>query len=277
MKKRRLTDELCARSSEFFETIRTRLPNAFRGTDPEDIHQARVASRKLREVLRMLEQIYPNSPRAVTVTKFRKKIIRLGRIMGLARELDVARWYLKSPKSPIPPEVRAAARTSLLGILDGKARVALRRLRMNTHLKNLTLPRLDPAGRPPVGRDSLLARSLVVLRFRRAKSRFSRIRGREDVQRLHLLRISMKKLRYSTEILLPFLPGSLREEGNRIKKIQSVLGRLHDDHVTGEILGRAAGNLGKSGRDSADRACQALRLDCEGQWKEFERLRMPRI
>lgn len=259
--------------ARYSKLIRRRIQLALRRSDPEDIHQIRVIGRGIRVALRILSK----TPRARRreINRHRNVMRRLARGTDRLRDLDVALWFLRSTESPIrskdrKPASRALEKALAAGIRAERARLC-RRI-----VPALSLRGIRPAG--PAGsvhprRDSIFARRIVEECLQQARGRLKRIRGEDDIQRLHRFRISVKKLRYSAELLRPFLHKRWNHRLKRLKSVQSILGRLHDDHVTAGILREVS--RGKEGdhAEAVDRACRALRADSARQFGRFQRFR----
>jgi CHAD domain-containing protein len=62
----------------------------------------------------------------------------------------------------------------------------------------------------------------------------------DDRERHHIMRIAAKRLRYTLEICRPMYPGQLDEPVEAIKRVQSLLGEIHDCDVWQEHLDRFA-------------------------------------
>ena len=65
----------------------------------------------------------------------------------------------------------------------------------------------------------------------------------DDRERHHAMRIAAKRLRYTMEICRPMYPGRLDEPVEAVKRVQTLLGEIHDCDVWLNIrplcLGRA--------------------------------------
>ena len=80
----------------------------------------------------------------------------------------------------------------------------------------------------------------------------------EDRERHHSMRIAAKRLRYTLEILRPMCPGRLDESVETIKKLQTLLGDIHDcdvwlahlDAFASHERGRVIAMFGHAGRFS---------------------------
>ena len=193
----------------------------------ESVHQARVATRRIRAALPLLVQ---------TTWADRRLFKYIGRRLGRVRELDVAQGLLAEMERQLPSsacgiatlrrDIRAKldrARAKMLKDLD---RIDLRA--EAEHLRHASLARHLAA----YWRDipSEIRRDVVAASdaFRKA---IAHAAGVYMPNRLHSVRIAAKKLRYSVEIAddtgvvagAPLVP--------RLKKAQETLGRLHDLQV----------------------------------------------
>jgi CHAD domain-containing protein len=213
------------------EALANHLPAALDGNE-RSVHQARVATRRLREILPVVTDT--QSGRGA---RLRRRLKRLTRALGPVRELDVACALLthRAAGKPEPGVValRAHLRERRLASLDAlqKACDAGRAGRLLERLTNL-VRRLEGAGRR--GRGELPSRE----RRRLARRVMGRARALGIavadagailiVDRVHEVRIAAKRLRYALE-----LTGELRlaRTGafvSSLKATQAVLGDLHD-------------------------------------------------
>ena len=223
------------------------LNRRLRGTrfarDIEHVHQARVASRRLRTALGMFADCFPPAK----VGKWRKQIRQLTRRLGAARDTDVQIVFLKKFISETPAtlkKLRPGLRRALLRLkqrrqsIQPKVVKVLDRLREYEVLADI---------RAEAGRTE---RRLVRLNtdihspfvFEQAKQHIeSRLEGLLSCQRClddpdakkghHQMRIAAKRLRYTLEICN--LPFDKRLDGhiNAMKNLQSLLGKLQDCYV----------------------------------------------
>lgn len=209
------------------------LPAASEG-EVDAIHQARVATRRLREALPLL------SPRSVR--KLERKVRRLTRLLGPVRELDVALLMLDefsaSRDAPhgaivcLQESIREERRRLHQDMVHSIARANLEKLARKTVAaarrhdeRRIAVPRQrDP--------DQCAAAE------RRAARRAERLRGAIEnaagiylPDRLHEVRIAVKKLRYSMEIARELSGSRARARIMTLKRAQDVLGRMHDLEV----------------------------------------------
>jgi CHAD domain-containing protein len=213
------------------EALAGHLDDALEG-DERSIHQARVATRRLREIVPVVVVT-----RKGLGAKLRRRLKRLTRALGPVRELDVACGLItdRAAGKPEPgvvalrahlTEQRVAAFRRLQDACDaGRAKWLLERL-------TDVVRELERVARS--GRGELAGRE----RRRLARRVIDRARGLGDavtaagallmVDRLHAVRIAAKRLRYALE-----LTGELRLARTTalvasLRTIQDVLGQLHD-------------------------------------------------
>lgn len=206
------------------------LPPA-RGGQVEAIHQARVATRRLREAL-------PLVTRGAGGRKLMKRVRRVTRALGPIRELDVALLTLDELRAgPTPPtrgidvlaQVVTEERQRLFADLARQIdHTDLERIRK----KALAAVREDGVGRAGADADRLDAA------LRRASRRAASLRaaienagGMYLPDRLHLVRIAVKKLRYGMEIARELSRSRATARIRVLKGAQDILGRLHDLEV----------------------------------------------
>ncbi|MBI4912600.1 MAG: CHAD domain-containing protein [Acidobacteria bacterium] len=213
----------------------------------EAVHQVRVGTRRLRALFPFLDpRAYPALEGAVRRTR------RITRLLGPVREADIqlARAESLAPESGV--EAGHAVLEHLLEDLDRlrkKARRGLGRDIAATKpgaLKNLLEFRgpwaVDPAC-PPPSLGSLLGPGI-----RRAREDAERALKGEDPETLHQLRIRIKKLRYTLEILGPLGPEKPQEWLEGLRKLQVALGDHHDWTVLEADLWRRHAFLTERGR-----------------------------
>jgi CHAD domain-containing protein len=207
---------------------------AARAGDVSAIHAARVATRRLREAL-------PLVARASSARKLARIVRRLTRALGPVRELDVALLTLDelAARRDIPRES--------VTVLQQAVRQERARLRLDMART------IDRADVDKVSRKLLAAaqkRDSVGLRPRspdpkqlaaarqRAARRADRLRASIEnaadlylPDRLHEVRIAVKKLRYAMEIVRDLSASRATARITQLKRTQDLLGRIHDLEV----------------------------------------------
>jgi CHAD domain-containing protein len=198
------------------------------GTDPEALHDLRVASRRMREVLENLQSSLPD--------KWQVSLLDLGRritkSLGNAREaevnLKVLQHFSKDQKlSPVSAEILMRRQSQHLRSSMHKARNRISEKKFSRYEKFLMLLK-GSFSLQSVESPMLLARREAFLGFV--------WEGEVDDDRLHDLRIRTKKFRYSLEIYDRLHERNLGRLLHRMKSLQDVLGTIHDLYVFGELV-----------------------------------------
>jgi CHAD domain-containing protein len=242
------------------------LPGA-RSGDAKAVHQARVATRRLREAMPLLAAGKPGR----RIERFARELTD---VLGTVRELDVALLMLAELERTdgISPSAVECLRQVV-----GDERRALHKetaKRIDEYdmerLQRKALRALEKRGGP---RKRAADRQERVSAARaRAGRRAARLEAAIDAagaiylpERLHQVRIAVKKLRYALEIVRD-LSGSRAEARIRtLKRSQDVLGRMHDLEV---LIARTRTLQGAAVRDlqlSSDLDQLVRRLETEAR------------
>jgi CHAD domain-containing protein len=240
------------------------LPSAIKG-DYDGVHQARVATRRLREAVPVLT----TGAKGTKAGKARRKIRRLTRALGTVRELDVTMGILDelAQRPGIPRNALEDVRALVLNERDERRKVLLERLgEVNAQKLSRRLHAVAAAlsnGEPDAWRERLAGRLVTrAKRFANAVNDAGHIYAPE---RLHLVRIAAKKLRYALEIAADGGILSAQPLVGLLKRAQDTLGRLHDlqvlQHHVAEV--QAAPPTRRAAANGALEAItRALEADC---------------
>ena len=198
------------------------------GTDPEAIHDLRVASRRLREVLGRIQPAMPEKWHA----RLNEAAKRMTRVLGPIREEEtnlkmIREWQKGNGIDPLAAE---------LLIHSEEQKFRKNRLDAVSKLSPKLVPQCGTAFQkirgsrslPLTESDSVAERSGVFLGFVWQNTM-------SDVQ-LHDLRIRAKKFRYALEIDSRLRSQKLGRLILRIRRLQEKLGLLHDLYVLGELI-----------------------------------------
>lgn len=209
-------------------SLLTAMPAAQSG-DETSVHQARVASRRLREVLPVLGARVD----ARSLDGIDRRVRRITRALGPVRELDVALLLLAELEGRGDAAARAINRVRA-------AVVAERQKRRREMLDEITPSRLDklrrrlvdvaaPDTHPAVPADAVTeAAARSATRARRLGAAIAHAGGIYLPDRLHRVRIAAKKLRYAIEIQRELLHSRSQAHLGRLRTQQDLLGRMHD-------------------------------------------------
>lgn len=211
------------------------------------VHQARVATRRLREAVPVLSIDLKHSKAG----KARRKIRRLTRALGTVRELDVTLQLIGElmQGSDLPRPALEEVRRHVVEERDKRRSVMLTRLEA-VDVEKLRR-RLHSVVEALEGstderwRQVLSAR--LVKRARRLKTAVANAGHMYAPERLHEVRIAAKKLRYGVELAAD---GGLRSAVPlvvRLKRVQDLLGRLHDMQVLQVHIAAVQAGAGANG------------------------------
>jgi CHAD domain-containing protein len=207
------------------------LPSAS-GGDVNAIHQARVATRRVRAAL-------PIATRGSRRRKLKKSFTRLTRALGGVRELDVAILTLDELASD--PSVPQEGLEQLRVILQEERQRFY--AEMNGILQHVDLDRLQRKTLAAAERateddsersDLKRLRSVIKRAGRRAFALQAAIENAGNIylaDRLHQVRIAVKKLRYVLEIARELSRSRASARIRMLKNAQDLLGRMHDLEV----------------------------------------------
>jgi CHAD domain-containing protein len=250
-------------------------PGTRLGADPENLHQLRVATRRIRAFLRVARRhVEPD-----WAEETRRLLGELGRSLGPVRDLDVLLENLRRDVSRLPDAERPTAekllgqledeRTRLRGelvqVLDGRSYVHI--------LERLQRPLHPSAERP---RRSLA--QLAEREVRRLARRVDRLGDAPTDEELHRIRIRVKRVRYALELAVPDADKRTRRMIRAAKRLQDVLGEHQDAAVAEErIRSLAEGSeppvafvAGRLSQQQSQRR-QELRRQFPRSWRRLRR------
>ena len=195
--------------------------------EPEGLHEVRVASRRVRAVLDLVEPgIYPGFKRQS------RKVRRLTRSLGRTREMDVHIAILEEMGVRAPGPTQGPGKEHALEVIEARrsrARTAMARGLSRLSLKSL--PRLlQVPSLPDPFRAGELAGAIWNTLEPWLEGAFApaALLDVEDVPALHALRIRVKRLRYALEVLGPGFALAPEAQLKHLRALQTALGDHHD-------------------------------------------------
>jgi len=208
--------------------LERQLPLAIQGNDT-GVHQARVASRRLREAVPVL------AGDSKARRKAEKKIRKLTQALGTVREMDVTVQILDefAQTNALPRNALEDVRAHVIAERDRRRAVMLQRLRrIDT---DRLRARLEEASIVAAVTDSAEWRealtSRVAQRVKRLTMAIQAAGQMYAAEQLHAVRIATKKLRYALELIADARLAPVRPLVNTLKRAQDTLGKLHDLQV----------------------------------------------
>jgi CHAD domain-containing protein len=222
-----------------FEAFVAKEAGSRRGEDPEDVHDMRVASRRLRAAIAMFRDVLP-----ARIVRLREELGWVARALGAVRDLDVQLGQLETwvdgdltddadalgALRDLLERERAGARVELTNVLDSPRYARL--------LADFTkLLRVGPM-RSHASREAILMTGAPLIRrrhrdFRKAGDQIGEGATGADY---HRLRIRAKRLRYALEFLADVYPGAAVPLIRRLVALQDLLGARQDADVAVQRL-----------------------------------------
>ena len=235
------------------------------GEDIEDVHDMRVATRRMRSVFHLLGETY----KPKVIRPFTKHLKTLADTLGAVRDLDVIIEHLNTYQISLDPaeqeamqgilnklaKKRTKARKRLIATLDSKATQRFKQdfsvfLTTPQNIKNRSKRKIVP----------YQVRHLAPILLH---ERLSAVRAYDTVidqiktRQFHPLRIEFKQLRYAVTFFQEVLGTSATTFIEELKTLQDYLGRLNDIATAQEIF-TSFKNLDQEQNDLVQRYLDAL-------------------
>jgi len=231
----------------------------------DEVHDARIAVRKLRSQLLMFVPVTDAAWNAELDEDFRW----LGNVLGAARDADVLLAELTGPLEDLPINDRRHPEDPLapFRLQREVAYRELERVLRDPRYTHLIEAAIAAASAPRVHRPQRTAASLLPQLMQRIwKKLRKRVRrsGAQPTDRdLHRIRIQTKHVRYAAESLIPINGDGARQFARRAKALQVLLGKQHDAVVAGIALHEHFANSAQTVLGSelaATERCAAIHL-----------------
>jgi triphosphatase len=222
------------------------------GSDPEGVHQMRVALRRLRSAMGLFRAVIDPQQRAAIIEELRW----ITGMMGATRDLDV---FITETLPRIIEQLDN--HPGLLALRDkaiaaqaeacAEAHAAIQSQRYQRLLLTLgALLENEPAS-APLRNVTEIAEAMLRKRNKQLRRHGRLLQEANDEER-HLARIAGKKLRYATEFFACLYPHDKSQPFlQHLEDLQNVLGTLNDIAVTSNLILRLAGPRPTKGLDEA--------------------------
>jgi CHAD domain-containing protein len=226
------------------QALNTEIDGVRRAEDIECIHRMRVASRRLRSALSLFDACLPASKKDAWI----KEVQKITRALGAARDLDVQIDLLETfYKNLSDPKCRPGIRRLILRLTQKRSKLQARVMQSLDELDaSQFIPKLVSRLLPyDEQRETvyLYSPALYTLSFNANSTlldhllTFDAVVGKpEEVEALHAMRITAKKVRYTLEAFAPLYENELKEPVGTMRKIQDTLGDIHDCDVWATFL-----------------------------------------
>ena len=219
------------------------IPGVKSDVDTEFVHQARVATRRMRSALRLFRDAVPLSTRAY----FERELKWLGEMFGAVRDVDVFLLNLnvfehKIGRFPAKKKAvlndwiekhRRAPLKTLIKAIDSQKYVNFER-----RLRRFIEGELPVRPRSPLALKlvSEVAPVIITDKFNAVIKQGMTVIKKPKLKEFHGLRIQMKRLRYACEFMAPAYAGALEPFIERTVEIQDCLGEIQDTVFTREFI-----------------------------------------
>lgn len=214
---------------------------ALRLDDPEYVHQARVALRRLRTLLGLFRRALPKT----LTQEWRPRFAALANGLGAARDADVVLDTLLAPittQGPVGGDMQRLV--AALEAHRDTERASLRQIEASAERGRAQLEfaavlhALKPDPDELVG--SVARRAMKRVRRDARASLAEAVAG--DVAQLHRLRIVLKRLRYGLDFFVSLWPQKVPEYARALAELQESLGAINDAAMGNRLLGELAGS-----------------------------------
>lgn len=267
-------------------------PGARLGDDPEELHDLRVAGRRLDAIMRQFKDFLP-----AALVRIRPTLKKVLRALGEARDLDVAllelnsfgRVLSESEQASLEPLKQhllaelARARHKMLAVLDSAA--------VQKDFEKLTValaqPSAAPTEAPPVPAPNPIP-ELIRTRYKKVRKGANRLAPDSSMEDYHAVRGRVKKLRYALETVAVLFGKPAGEMVRSLRRWQEKLGTQQDADVASRRLQALAVQppkglppetlflMGRLAAHYADRALKARKRHprayrkVRGRWKALK-------
>jgi CHAD domain-containing protein len=250
--------------------------------DPEAVHQARVATRKLRSHLRTFGPLLDPE----WTDPLRSELGWLAMALGAVRDREVLLERLRERAKSLPSSDQRSA-ASLLHLLELEIESLRKKLYIELDSERYVdlLERLVAAAHAPVttlDADQPASQVLPPLAtgpWRRLRSAIRQLPDPPTDPELHRIRILAKRARYAAEAVAPVVGPGATAFAKAAAKLQTILGE-HQDSVTAQAWLRSARVTGRRAFVAGELialehiAAQAARAQWPKIWKALDRKRL---
>ncbi len=248
-----------------YDVMRDRVPGMLDGTDPECLHDYRVALRRFRTALRLFRSLLTDTSAAPLADSLRKLSDRMGPI----RDEHVLLQFFQTlgTSGPGGQEVFqclekrvAAANTELVQILESEE--CLCAVRQLGRFLRVELP-----SRLRNGEDVPDFKRFVKKRLKRIRPRIEAAELSGDPEQMHAVRKLCRRGRYLAEFAAPLPGGAARRAARALKAAAGALGDLRD-------LEFHCRQLEQAGFQSPEQLAPlraAARIKCSKAWKNLKK------
>lgn len=223
------------------EDLQSHVPRLLEPTDDEPVHQTRVVCRRLRSAFGLFSGCFSEDD----LRRWDRRVRRLGRTLGRARDLDVQRGFVEKFIPMLPdPMTRPGLERLRLRLAQRRAKAQqtlgrkLRRFESRGGVTDLERSLREASVRARLAAGATTPSWLLATGGRRVVELTEHLLVYEPfvddarrVEELHDMRIAAKHLRYALETISPLHEGQLHAPIEAARNVQKMLGEIHDCDV----------------------------------------------
>lgn len=246
--------------SQWEEILHLRLA-VLRNCEHEDIHDLRVASRRFRAALNLLNPLCDS----MDVQKVSRDVRRLTRTLGALRNLDEALAFFRSHAETISISSLTSRLAGMRGCEQQKVITALKKFKpkkldsmVRGMAAEMVMDNMQKRGLPPL--PSYLSNTALGL-FETIHALLPAALPPGGTEERHALRIAIKKWRYFIEIVSRIVERNYDAVLERLKRYQSLLGSMNDMTVFGSMC--------RENSETADTVQQMITLETDRLYGAF--------
>lgn len=211
-------------------------PGTRLGTEGESLHQMRVATRRLRAVLRAAQPVLVPA----WAESLENELSWLGELLGPARDLDVQLLYFTDEAAALDARDRKPLAQFVAHLQTKREtvqQVVLSELKSARYLE--LVRRLQQAAQDPAVMESTVTlRDLAKRAFKKLRKAIRRLGSSPNNARLHEIRIKTKRARYAAELAEQSVGKSATTFIKEAQRLQGLLG-INQDAIQAEVHIRA--------------------------------------
>lgn len=233
---------------ERLKSLNKEIKGVYKAEDVECIHRMRVASRRLRSALNIFQDCFP----VKSAKKWRKQVRTITQSLGKARDTDVQILFLNDFISNLENALyQPGIKRILLRLKQQREKMQSEVIEvMEEFEKNGVIQDIEMACHEIISIAKLHKMNMhskevyqraylaISLRLEDLLSFEPYVNKPEEVEKLHSMRISAKRLRYTMEIFSELYEDKLENSIDAIKNVQTILGEFNDCVVWVEFLQR---------------------------------------
>ena len=218
-------------------------PGVRLGQDPEELHQLRVAVRRIEATLGLFK--HQLSPRLLHARRGAKGVLRT---LGAVRDFDIQLAELERYCAKLPQSERAAAEPLRARLEQERGRARTRMIRAldseaTRHwLESLGVASADSsaAREPTAAPAALVMPERVRRRFKKLKKEVRRLGSKSTMEEYHAVRRRAKQLRYALECGAALFGKPAEEMLKALRRLQDGLGAQQDAYMAKNRLAALA-------------------------------------